>query len=869
MKIKGFSSVASPVKVAKSYLSKRNGFVKTLVAFMGITVFGVMFLAAISYGAFLQKRGQTPNLKNFLIAVSELDFAFIPNYGVGMTADIDRFDIEIKFKHMLRIQYLRERAFEKGIIDAEIKAENFPAKLNLNGEIIDVRLSLSGMMLDHLRHPTKWSYQVKVKGDKTINGMKRFTLMFPRARGYLTDWVATEICKERGLIGLRTDFVDVNINGKPIGLYYMEERFDKYLLESNRMREGIIFKVKYPQMSVYGESKLLLDPATKDRLIHFKQLWQSLVAGELPVDKFFDLEKMAKIYAITDLMKDKHAMSLTNLRLYYNPVTGLAEPIGREWEYLRKENLSEMALFLEQPTSAAKFHEITERDTLIRLIYDNFTFKKHYLKEAQEIAKEEFLINFFEKIRPRLKALLKKVYRENPFYKSPESILLDNQKYIRKKLYSDLPEMSAYFVEKEDRQLKIMLKNQQDLPIEVSHINWADSVNLFPTEETILDSKWKTKPYDLKTTTFTFPTGFDWSESMINELKLSYNILGLDNERKEILVFPWSYNDRAEFSKNPVNRDATYQSFNFIKEEKGKNILRIPAGEWTIESELIIPKGKEVVVSPGAKINIISDGQIICKSPFSCLGTEEEPISFYSSDSTGRGLIVITAGKQSLLRHTTFDNLGPPSNPGWKMSGSVTYYESPVDISNCTFASNRIGDDCLNIIRSKFQMDKTLFKNTRADAFDCDFCEGMIDNSSFVDIGNDAVDISGTEMLLNNIVIENVGDKGLSAGENSQMTVRNVQITNAEIAITSKDKSILKLENGEVYKSTIAITAFQKKSEFGPGIVIVKGLKVEEAKIPYLIEENSSLTVDDEVIPPSRDNVKEILYGVEYGKSSK
>ena len=693
--------------------------------------------------------------------------------------------------------------------------------------------------------------------------------MFPRARGYLTDWVATEICKERGLIGLRSDFVDVNINGKSIGLYYMEEKYDKYLLESNRMREGIIFKIRYPQMSVYGESKLLADPAGKDRLIRFKQLWQAVVAGDIAVEEFFDLEKMAKIYAITDLMKDKHAMSLTNLRLYFNPVTGLAEPIGREWEYLRKETQTEMALFLEKPTPASRFHEITERDTLIRLIYDNNTFKKHYLKEASELGKEAFLVDFFDRIRPRMNALLKKIYRENPFYKSPESILLDNQKYIRKKLYSDLPEMSAYYYEKDANGLKVFLKNQQDLPVSISHINWADSVNFFPAQETILNSKWKTKVDDQNLTSFTFPTGFTWSDSMVNELKISYNILGLDSERKEILVFPWNYKNREAFSKNPVNKASTYQSFDFIKEEKGSNILRIHKGEWTIDRELIIPSGKELVVNPGVNINIIKDGQIICKSPFNCLGSAEEPITFSSSDSTGKGVLVLSGGKQSLLYHTSFDNLAPPSNDGWKMSGSVTFYESPVDIRNTTFAGNRVGDDCLNIIRSTFEMDHSFFKNTRADAFDCDFCEGLVNNTSFVDIGNDAVDISGTSMRLNNIIIKNVGDKGLSAGEDSEMTVKGVQISDAEIAVTSKDKSLLSIEDIEIIRSTIGITAFQKKSEFGPGNVVIKGLKMEETKIPYLIEKNSTLTIDSKVIPPSRDNVKEVLYGVEFGKSSK
>jgi hypothetical protein len=36
-----------------------------------------------------------------------------------------------------------------------------------------------------------------------------------------------------------------------------------------------------------------------------------------------------------------------------------------------------------------------------------------------------------------------------------------------------------------------------------------------------------------------------------------------------------------------------------------------------------------------------------------------------------------------------------------------------------------------------------------------------------------------------------------------------------------------------------------------------------------LIETNSSMTLDGKAIPPSRDKVEGILYGVEFGKASK
>src|SRR5690606_38547320 len=118
----------------------------------------------------------------------------------------------------------------------------------------------------------------------------------------------------------------------------------------------------------------------------------------------------------------------------------------------------------------------------------------------------------------------------------------------------------------------------------------------------------------------------------------------------------------------------------------------------------------------------------------------------------------------------------------------------------------------------------------------------------------DAMDVSGTDMFLNDIIIDKVGDKGLSAGENSRMTVKNVQIFNAEIALTSKDKSLLTVENAEIENCRVGITAFQKKSEFGPGDIVIKGFKMKEAEVPYLIEAKSSLKIDGEIIQPSRDN---------------
>ena len=51
------------------------------------------------------------------------------------------------------------------------------------------------------------------------------------------------------------------------------------------------------------------------------------------------------------------------------------------------------------------------------------------------------------------------------------------------------------------------------------------------------------------------------------------------------------------------------------------------------------------------------------------------------------------------------------------------------------------------------------------DAVDLDFSDGIIDGISIINSGNDALDFSGSEVVAKNVSINQVGDKGISAGE--------------------------------------------------------------------------------------------------------
>ena len=72
--------------------------------------------------------------------------------------------------------------------------------------------------------------------------------------------------------------------------------------------------------------------------------------------------------------------------------------------------------------------------------------------------------------------------------------------------------------------------------------------------------------------------------------------------------------------------------------------------------------------------------------------------------------------------------------------------------------------DALNIIRSRFSLENSVFEETVSDAYDSDFSNGRITNCRFSNIGNDGIDGSGSVMQISNVIVKN-GDKAISGGK--------------------------------------------------------------------------------------------------------
>lgn len=846
-----------------SKIHERWGWVKKTLYSTVIFVLGALFFHVGS----LKKPYQSAKLQ--AIGITK---RMIAKYQ----ANPKRIIIQIKFKNFQKLRYKRQEAIASHILISS--ADDFvPAEIEYDDKVYKIKMRLKGDWTNHLEDD-KWSFRIKVKGENTILGMKQFSIQHPKTRNFVNEWFYQQALKREGVLSLRYDFVQVILNGKDFGIYALEEHFEKRLVEHNRYREGPVLKFNedilwadrkhylnpenptYPtglesefssDITAFKLTKTLENPALLEQFKTAHNLLEAFRNQKIATHKVFDVQKLANYLAVSELLGALHGAGVWhNMRFYYNPVTSLLEPIGFDGNAGRqisgilgaKHDDSNKDEFYSQ------FHSIAFSDTV---------FLKEYVKTLGRISEPAFLQELLADTNSELQEKLKIIHSEFPFEKLATTNFLRNREIIDKAL-NPVKALHAYFHEAKGNEIVLELGNIQSMPIEILQVLHLDKSPLRLKSKTLLTGKDPGKPIDYRNVRFAVPTDMGWSNEMVKQLKITYRIFGTDRQREES-VFEWPHLStdflKNDFIRLPVNA----HEFRFLRFDENSEKIYVEPGNWTVDRDLTIPKNHLLVCPEGVSLDLINGATILSYSPVHFFGSQEYPIKIHSSDSTGQGLVVLNAKETSLLEYVIFDNLSSPSKSGWNLTGAVTFYESPVRIRGCQFIGNR-SEDGLNIIRSHFVMNNSIFKNTFADAFDGDFVTGEMNNCSFIDCGNDGIDVSGSIVELNNIFMNGLFDKGISIGENSKATLNNIEIENTEIAVASKDMSEITIDQIAISRSRIGFLVFQKKPEFAGAMISVINSTLSNIETPFLVEENSLLTIDGKSVE-TNPYILEIMHG--------
>jgi len=802
----------------------------------------------------------------------------LSRYALGLGGRPDRLVIDISFAKWQKIVAKRDEALRKRFLISS-PDDYVPAKIRCNGRTVRVKLRLKGDGPDHWCG-NKWSFRIKVRGEETLFGMRKFSIHDPVTRCDLHEWVFKEAVRSEGLICMKYDFVDVTVNGEHKGLYAIEEYPQKEMLERNGRRESVIVKFNddllfreltanptrrmelhdsirafhASNVDAIDTNKVLRAPGAARQFDVAVSLLGAFRSQKLKASEVFDIEKLAALYALSDLFGALHGTNWGNVRFYYDPIVSKLEPVpydamaGSKLEFLHCDF---------PPFMWQLYHYNGDDSQFMRLLFADEEFMASYLHHLERVSRPNYLKSFLTQIHSELEARLDLFYAEDSDHRFDADIYSANAAFIRH-LLRPVKACHAFLLERNDQRLLVNLGNVQTLPVEIVAAVAGD-VRLPPRERVVMQGWRCATPVTYRQLLFDVPEQLSWQPALASQLRIQYRVLGTSVVAEE-QVFPWPNVNWDLLEERAARQKAAPKQFEWLTVDDSRRRIAIERGEWTISEDVVFPPGYTVVCGAGTKLSLVRSAKIVSYCPVEFRGDEGAPVVVTSEDHSGQGVTVLCARSRSALEHVVFQGLRSPAEKGWELTGAVTFYRSDVDIDRCRFVGSD-AEDALNIVRSEFTVSDSLFESCRSDALDIDYGHGSVVRSSFVESGSDGIDLCGSAARMESIAIRGAGDKGISVGENSPAETRDVFVQHASVAVAVKDLSSFTLSKAEIADTKVGIALYQKKPEFGPATATVTGVEVSGSERPFLVENGSSLTIDGATFAPNHAAVLEFLYG--------
>lgn len=843
---------------------KKYSFFETIklnIHFKFILIFFLLFFIILSsfiLGGQSYKMGYLSTLKNKYHAAPKK----LKNEFFSFISKDDKLFIDIDFKNYNKIITTRVRNIENGRIGIYTDEDWANAKIKYKSKDYKVKIRLKGVYDDHWHKGLAWSYKVQTKNNDILFGNNEFSLQTPSTRSNLFEIVFMKMLERENIIFHRNHLVEVIINGENNGLYFVEDHYTKYLIENNNRREGPIIgynKDSYVESLSRGKDSVFITNTIDDAFykaglkMQNKKIYEKNKAflklaetglkklelfrqGILSTSEVFEVEMLAKTMAISALLGSGQ-FDWRDIKFYVNPFTLKLEPIVREVH----------------PDFQGFWWLTKDQSAFNKLLFNDEVFYKRYIDSLKYVSDPKYLSKFIIENKKYISNLESKLNLFTDYTFTFDEII--NQANVIRESLKPPSLIHSYLDKVDQNNIFISFSNIQPYKIKIDCIYYLDLKINCPTNNIILDGKDINKPPQIKNAVFNWndfleknpelDLNFNLKDFQSN-FKIEYGILG-DKIKKIDFVSNTSFFDYDNLEDLDL-KDSDLEKYNFIKVDHNEKKININGDKLYIYETLVFPSKYLSIINPGTNIVLKNNASLIFKSNVKFTGTEKNKIFITSDINSKSGILILNAKKHSFIKNTIFKYLSTPVYKNINLTGSINFYNSNIEIIDSNFIANFRSDDMINIIRSKFNIKNSIFINSNADAIDIDFSDGIISNTDIEYAGNDAIDFSGSEVDLNNINISRIGDKALSAGENSQISSNNISISESKYGIVSKDLSVISAN--EIFFSNVnsIALAFQKKNEYGPAEIFLSKFSNSNDNNNFIVDKFSSITLDKKIV---------------------
>ena len=790
---------------------------------------------------------------------------------------MEEITLNLNFENFAKLNLTRERNIADGhAVYSDDDWVNGNLAVNQTREDYDVKIRLKGVMSDNWQSDNgRWSFRVKVKGENRLHGLKEFSLVRPEIYSGPLEWIYQIISQNEGLITLRTKLVTLKVNGKDLGLYYMQEHFHKHAVEHNKRREGPIIGYDkdrlislwetdpYNAIEVDGfrvsdikiTGKLSNKSEEQKRLtaVALKTL-ENLKQRQKPLGDIIDVELFAKHFAIRAILGSSD-LDWKDMKFYYNPMSRKLEPIIREvhadydifdWWYRGGRPLDTFA------ADASTYFEDTfflDKEFLERYM--------HYLNIYSKSSISDLLgpdnISDYETLTYH--------FSTNGMLSKWNDVLEKRRNKISAALGHPAPSSFLYFPDG-----KVVVRNVQQFPLIVESLEDDKGTEFSCFQKQLVEGKINQEnehfsPLDVRNCNFT-ATQFE------NRIYARVKILGSNREVVIQLKEHLSPLETVEKRLYPIE--------NYFVEQDGKLVNHSNSIE--IVEKLEFSPELPISIRPGTQIVFGHSGQLIINGELLMNGTGEEPIYLRAQKGSKMGGLYVNAeGGTVQINHVFVFNLPGVYLEDALITGALNIYNAQlqmgdVKIENKIFheinstqsrdpdeiAILPMKDDILNVVNSVVDINELEIIGGFSDAFDVDFGRGEIKNLTIKQPGNDGLDFSGSKIFLKNVKVTGAGDKAISIGEASDINGNKIDLESSFIGLAVKDGSKVSMKNISVLDSRVSAAIYKKKPEYGFSEVFLSSYKGEKEGI--MLENKNLLEINGHLMQATAEKIFETLY---------
>jgi hypothetical protein len=801
------------------------------------------------------------------------------NWQSDSTSSLPHFNLEFTRNNM---DYMAKAISESEKFMLDSMNEFQKCKIQYDNKLYKCKVRLHGSGSDNWANAKK-AFAIKLNKKNLINNMRRFSFI-PITKDVpgIPVVFAYKLLSHYFNFNVKSELVYLSINGISQGLYMLEEKAHKSVLEKNNYSGVDIIKsidkwdsqyysAHQDPYNTYISYQKFKKISKKDvgQLLKYRKILKNVNNYET-VSKLIDIDKFAQFDALRILFASYGSVEGDNNKYLYDTSTGRVYPYPRiegSVYTLKSNNYSKN---FESMMYSTDLLNKNDDNTLLQTLVKNNkyrtirnTYLSNFLKDRDVIiGMYDFLV---EKYTPHIKA-------DTTSYSSSR-LYLFKIKEARNSLISNFNKISEYInysraftdiVQTDRNKYIIEVKSDSNAPTSINFLKfYFKGLELNNGVATITDLQ------NDKVTTVNvdnFAKFFKDKEFMLN---LDNN---LDNE-KNVYRYEIEFGNAVNFDKftieyrnnltgNLIDSEDTYTSllknpgnFNlsffdqsiddFIVKNKSLDFVRdgdygviLKMGNYTVKDNIVLPYGVALNIEAGTKIQIAHKKSLLVYGSLNVNGRSDLPVVITSIDNKKPFGTVAAIGDNKTVCRINYLDISNGSESimnGSFLSGALSLYSHKrVSIDHSKIHDN-FADDGLNIKNSNVEIRRSEFYANFADQVDLDATHAMIENSTFKasdkDKNGDGLDLSGSKAMVSYSNFDNFMDKGISVGEGTQLFVYSNNFINNRSAVTGKDSSKLYFYKNYYKDNVVDIEAFVKKPIYNPPELYVVNEKYISNKV--------------------------------------